>query len=385
MQEKILVLDFGSQYSHLIVRRCREVKVYAEMMSCTTCISQLRAFDPCGVILSGGPSSVYDKGAPHVCKEFWAFAKQGEIPVLGICYGLQEMMHSLGGKVISSDSKEYGTADLLVKAQGSDIFDPLFQEIISNPTRVWMSHGDCVKTPAPGFEAIAVTANAEFAAVSFPERLLWGLQFHPEVTHTEGGLTIFHNFCVKICGAPGNWTMERFVHKEVSIIKEKVGDGHVLGALSGGVDSSVAAAMVHRAIGDKFHGFLVDTGLLRKREADYVLANLQRQGLRIDVINASDRFFSALDGVTDPEEKRKLIGGQFIEEFQSAARLMELPHDSFLLQGTLYPDVIESSSFKGPSHTIKTHHNVGGLPEKMNLKVLEPLRDLFKGECALSR
>lgn len=380
MAGNILVLDFGSQYSHLIVRRCREINVYGSMKSCFASVEQIFADNPNGIILSGGPSSVYEANAPHVCKSFWEYVQKNKIPLLGICYGMQEMMHALGGKIGITEKKEYGTADLLIKGHGRDQYDELFVGISSNPTKVWMSHGDCVKTPAPGFEAIALTVNAEYAAVSFPEHRMWGLQFHPEVTHTADGSLLLRNFCVDICGVQPNWTMNRFALAEVKEIHEKVGDNHVLGALSGGVDSTVAAALVYRAIGDRFHGFLIDTGMLRKSEASEVIEKLKSQGLRVDVVDAGERFLAKLKNVSDPEEKRKIIGQQFIEEFQNAAKTLSLPSNTFLLQGTLYPDVIESKSHRGPSHVIKTHHNVGGLPEKLNLRVIEPLRELFKDE-----
>eukprot|EP01068_Selenidium_serpulae_P003175 Selendium_serpulae@DN2924_c0_g1_i1.p1 len=378
--DKILVLDFGSQYTHLIVRRCREARVFAEVKCCTTSLECVQKYNPKGIILSGGPSSVFHPDAPHAPTGMWQYAKTNSIPILGICYGLQEMMHILGGKAQPGEKREYGMADLMVKMHGKLGSDPLFQGLKENPTRVWMSHSDCVSVPAPGFEAIAITANSEYAAVSFPERKLWGLQFHPEVTHTTEGATIIENFCVGICGAKATWDMEHFAAQEVQKIVAKVGDHPVVGALSGGVDSTVAAALVHKAVGDKFHGFMIDTGLLRKDEGQQAIASLKQQGLKVEIIDAQERFLTALKGVSDPEQKRKIIGNQFVEEFQNAAHAMNLPKDSFLLQGTLYTDVIESMSSRGPSHKIKTHHNVGGLPAAMKLTVLEPLRNLFKDE-----
>jgi len=326
---------------------------------------------------------VYDADAPHIRKDVWDYMQRSRIPVLGICYGLQEIIHQLGGEVVGSGKREYGYAELtVVKGNGSQ--DPLFCGLADKDLhRVWMSHGDKVKRVPSGFEPIAFTSNTEYAAVSSVSARMWGIQFHPEVTHTVAGCQIIRNFVIDICKATPSWNMDAFASTEIERLREMVGDRHVIGALSGGVDSTVAAALLHRAVRDHFHGFLIDTGLLRKGEAAETILRLQGHfpGMKIECRDASEAFFKALEGVTDPEAKRKAIGALFIAEFEMAAKKLDIPlENTLLLQGTLYPDVIESVSFKGPSHTIKTHHNVGGLPEKMNMQVLEPLRELFKDE-----
>ncbi|KAF2861255.1 GMP synthase [Piedraia hortae CBS 480.64] len=374
--DTLLVLDFGSQYTHLITRRLRELGVYSELYPCTVDPTTL-PFTPKGIILSGGPYSVYSPSAPHISPKTFTFG----IPILGICYGLQEIAWHHGQGVVAGAKKEYGHAELEVTTAGG-LFEGLGEKV-----DVWMSHGDKLSALPEGFEVIATTSSSPYAAIGRPDKGVWGIQFHPEVTHTACGVGLLRNFAVNICQAKQNWTMKRFVATEIARIRETVGEkGQVIGAVSGGVDSSVAARLMHEAIGKRFHAVLVDNGLLRKDEARSVKRTL-REGLGIDltVVDARERFLGRLKGVTDPERKRKIIGGLFIEVFDETAK--EIAERAggkgkieFLLQGTLYPDVIESISFKGPSETIKTHHNVGGLPEKMDLKLIEPLRELFKDE-----
>ena len=379
----ILVLDFGSQYSHLICRRLREIGAYSELRSCAITIDQIEHFKPTGIILSGGPSSVYASDAPHLSVELWDWIERNNVPLLGICYGLQEMVHALGGKVEKCNKREFGMAELhVIESTG------LFDEIPSST--VWMSHGDKVICLPKGFAPLASSGSTEFCAVADPARRFFGVQFHPEVSHTLHGALLFRNFC-KIANCPLDWNMHAFFTTELASLKEKIGsEVHVVGAVSGGVDSTVAAALLHRAIGKRFHPFMIDTGLLRKDEAAEVKQRLEKHldGMELTVIDESTRFFDALVGLKDPEEKRKVIGRLFIESFERAVVdvLGMDPKKCLLLQGTLYPDVIESSSHKGPSHTIKTHHNVGGLPERMQMRILEPLRMLFKDEVrALGR
>jgi len=380
--DRILVIDFGSQVSHLICRRVREANVYCEMRSCLLSASDVMSFAPTGVILSGGPHSVYDKEGPHLKSEVWNLLETRKVPVLGICYGLQEMCHTLGGKVEPGVKREFGHAELSVKDSA------LFKEIAKD-VAVWMSHGDKVTQLPPGFTAIASTSNCPYAAVENSQRLMWGVQFHPEVTHTPCGAQIIKNFVRDICGCKGAWTMADFAKRQAESILAKLGDKYCVGAVSGGVDSSVAASLVHNAVGSRFRPFLVDTGLLRKDEAKLVKARLEKHvpGMKLKVIDASQKFYAALSGVTEPEQKRKIIGRLFIECFEQAVKEMELPHEKcMLLQGTLYPDVIESTSFRGPSTVIKSHHNVGGLPAHMKMELLEPMRLLFKDEVrALGR
>eukprot|EP01066_Platyproteum_vivax_P003152 Platyproteum_vivax@DN14043_c0_g1_i1.p1 len=377
-ESRILVLDFGSQYSHIIVRRCRSLKIYTELKRCDTPISEIKSFNPGGIILSGGPYSVFEKEAPHVCPEFWKHTKDEGIRVLGICYGLQEMCYALGGEVGSALKREYGSAELKVRDSNS----PLLQGVTA-ASEVWMSHGDKVLALPKGFKPIGTTSSSEFCVVANEQDGLYGLQFHPEVSHTKEGMTILKNFCHGICKLPGNWSMKSFFEHEMVKLRHDVGNRHVIGAMSGGVDSTVAAALVHQAIGDKFIGIMIDTGMLRQNEGVEVIKTLNKlfPALRVDVHDCSDHFLAELAGVTDPEEKRKIIGRCFIECFEKIAKDASLPlEESLLLQGTLYPDIIESVSFKGPSVTIKSHHNVGGLPAAMKLTVLEPLRELFKDE-----
>lgn len=386
--DTILVLDFGSQYSHLITRRLRELNVYSEMLPCTQKLAELD-FKPKGVILSGGPYSVYWKDAPHVDPAVWELG----VPILGICYGLQEIAWTHDNtNVLAGEKREYGHAYLKVERHsgGSPHVDMLFADLEDN-MEVWMSHGDKLSHIPEGFVTVATTSNAPFAGMAHKEKKLYGIQFHPEVTHTPQGKTLLKNFAVDICEARTDWTMGKFVDQEIARIRALVGPtGQVIGAVSGGVDSTVAAKLMQEAIGDRFHAVLVDNGVLRLNEAQIVHETLTKGlGINLTVIDASDLFLSRLAGIKDdPEKKRKVIGNTFIEIFQKEAkRIAAEAHNSanageieWLLQGTLYPDVIESISFKGPSATIKTHHNVGGLPADMKLKLIEPLRELFKDE-----
>ena len=368
-----LVLDFGSQYSHLITRRLRELNVYSEMLPCTQKLSKL-SWRPKGVILSGGPYSVYEKDAPHMDP---AFLELG-VPILGICYGLQEIAWNFGKNVLAGEKREYGHAEVKTQAEDGKT-SPLFDNIVGATLTVWMSHGDKLSHLPSEFMTIASTPNAPFAGIAHHTLPYYGIQFHPEVTHTLQGTTILSNF-VNICGARRNWTMTEFVGQEIIRIKALVGDkGQVIGAVSGGVDSTVAAKLMHTAIGDRFHAVLVDNGVLRQDEAATVHQTLtQHLGINLHVVDASDRFVSALSGISDPEKKRKIIGNLFITVFQETALSIAKAAENtpsagnieWLLQGTLYPDVIESISFRGPSETIKTHHNVGGLPATMKLKLI---------------
>ncbi|EME27302.1 GMP synthase (glutamine-hydrolyzing) [Galdieria sulphuraria] len=365
--ETVLILDFGSQYSHSIARRLRECKVHSIVLPFDRSLEEIKSIQPKGIILSGGPGSVYEHSAPHTWKQIFELG----IPILGICYGLQEIAYQLGGQVARGTKYEYGHAMLTVIEQSD-----LFRDVPSTFT-VWMSHGDLVTELPPSTVPIAKTDNCSFAAI-YMKPYLYGLQFHPEVTHTEFGLQILRNFVVHICHCRCDWTMEDFSENAIASIRQRVGSAKVIGAVSGGVDSTVAAVLTSRAIGNQFEAVLVDNGLLRKDEASQVIHRLRDTcGVQLRYVDAASRFLQLLQGVVDPEEKRKVIGKTFVEVFEKEAKSSDA---SFLLQGTLYPDVIESSSHLGPSVTIKTHHNVGGLPEKMNLKLLEPLRDLFKDE-----
>ena len=376
--QSIVILDFGSQYTQLIARRIRELNVFSAVLPCTASIAEIEAYSPIGIILSGGPCSVYDADAPDADPAILALG----LPVLGICYGLHFIVHQLGGKVRSADSREYGHAEVAIEDGETPLFAGLPAKI-----QVWMSHGDeALELPA-GFHRTAVTSNA-LAGIANEDRKIWAVQFHPEVHHTPMGPQLLRNFVFGICGAKGDWTAAHFIESTVASIREKVGSGHVLCALSGGVDSSVAAVLVHRAIGDQLTCVFVNNGVLRKNEFTQVTKNLRdKLGLNLVPVDASERFLAKLAGVIDPETKRKSIGREFIAVFDDeASRIAEQISTSgaggveWLVQGTLYPDVIESSSVRGPSQTIKSHHNVGGLPEHMKMKLIEPLRDLFKDE-----
>jgi GMP synthase (glutamine-hydrolysing) len=374
----VVVLDFGGQYTQLIARRIREQKVFSAILPCTTSIDEIRRYEPTGVILSGGPNSVYAADAP-VCDP--AVLSAG-MPVLGICYGMQWITHTLGGHVERAGRREYGRAKLNFDNSGEH-GSPLFKNI-PHGSNVWNSHGDHVRALAPGFRCTAMTENA-VGAIEDAARRIYAVEFHPEVNHTAHGTEILRNFLFEVCKAEPKWNGAAFVEETVDAIRKKVGVKRAICGLSGGVDSTVAAVLVHKAIGDRLTNIFVNTGLLRKNEFEDTLA-MYRDRLRLHVIgvDATDRFLSQLKGTADPEKKRKIIGREFIAVFDEAARNLQAGEAhgeiSFLVQGTLYPDVIESVSVKGPSATIKTHHNVGGLPENMPFALIEPLRDLFKDE-----
>ena len=372
----VVILDFGSQYTQLIARRIREFNVFSVVLPCTVPLDQVRALKPVGVILSGGPCSVYDADSPAADPALLALG----VPVLGICYGLQFIAHHLGGRVESAASREYGHAQVNIVRE-----TPLFAGL-PGTLDVWMSHGDHAAVLPAGFSLIAETANA-VAGIADEARRIWAVQFHPEVAHTRHGMELLRNFVLGICGATADWTPEHFIQSTVERIRAQVGDGHAICGLSGGVDSSVAAVLVARAIGDRLTCIFVNNGVLRKDEFAKVQHTMRTQlGLNVVAVDSSERFLAKLAGVTDPETKRKVIGNEFIAVFDDeAARIVreemsEGAEVAWLVQGTLYPDVIESSSVKGPSQTIKSHHNVGGLPADMKLKLIEPLRDLFKDE-----
>jgi GMP synthase (glutamine-hydrolysing) len=369
--QTIIVLDFGSQYTQLIARRLRELSVYCEILPFNTPAAVIAARRPVGVILSGGPKSVSESGAPFCDPALFEVG----VPVLGICYGMQLMTATLGGQVAPAPQREYGHA----LVQVSDVVAaPLFRAI-PGELRVWASHGDLVAAVPPGFAVIATSANAPVAAMEDRSRSLSALLFHPEVAHTEHGLAILRNFAYEVCGCTGDWTMASFIEEATARIRAIVGDGRVVCGLSGGVDSTVAALLVHRAIGDRLTCIFVDNGLLRLNEAAQVRERFTtKMRLPLDCVDAADLFVDRLAGVIDPERKRKIIGQTFIEVFETRAR--ELGGFDFLAQGTLYPDVIESVSIVGPSAAIKSHHNVGGLPEHMRFALVEPLRELFKDE-----
>ncbi len=369
--EKILILDFGSQYTQLIARRVRELNVYCEIHPCNVDLDKIRRFRARGIILSGGPSCIYDPDAPPLPP----LILESGVPVLGICYGLQATIHALGGKVERADHREYGSADIEI-LKNTDLFSGF---ALHENLPVWMSHGDRVENLPADFEILAASKNSPVAAVKNSAGTIFGVQFHPEVVHTPRGADILSNFVHGICGCGRNWTMAGFIETTVAEIRRRVGDSKVILGLSGGVDSSVTAILIHQAIGDKLTPIFVNNGLLRKNEAEQVLAMYRdRLSLKVQYVDASKQFLDALREVADPEEKRKIIGRNFIEVFVAEAD--KLKDVDFLAQGTLYPDVIESVSFKGPSATIKSHHNVGGLPEKLDLKLVEPLRELFKDE-----
>jgi GMP synthase (glutamine-hydrolysing) len=372
----IVILDFGSQYTQLIARRIREFNVFSVVLPCTAPLEQVRALAPLGLILSGGPCSVYDADAPAADPALLAMG----VPVLGICYGLHFIVHHLGGRIEPAPAREYGHAEVEIMAE-----TPLFRGL-PRTLDVWMSHGDEAKGLPAGFTQTAQTANA-LAGIADEARRIWAVQFHPEVAHTRQGIELLRNFVLDICGAKANWTPEHFIQTTVERVRAQVGDGEAICGLSGGVDSSVAAVLVARAIGDRLTCIFVNNGVLRKAEFSKVQAAMRdKLGLKVVAVDASERFLKKLAGVTDPEQKRKAIGGEFIAVFDDEAKkIFEAGKHggaevAWLVQGTLYPDVIESSSVKGPSQTIKSHHNVGGLPAEMKLKLIEPLRDLFKDE-----
>ena len=375
--QTILVLDFGSQYTQLIARRLRELSVYSEIVPFNTPVEKLRERNPVGIILSGGPKSVSEEGAPKCDATLFDL----HTPVLGICYGMQLMTDMLGGEVRRSGHREFGHAFVRVSGNGSPEHSKapaLFKEV---PTelRVWASHGDDVSAVPPGFQIAATSATAPIAAMEAPDRQLYALLFHPEVAHTDYGTEILRNFAYRVCGCVGDWTIASFIEEATERIRQQVGSGKVVCGLSGGVDSTVAAMLIHRAIGDRLTCIFVDNGLLRYDEANQIQKRFREKlHLPLDFVDASDLFLERLAGVTDPEQKRKIIGATFIDVFEK--RASELGDFGFLGQGTLYPDVIESASVHGPAVVIKSHHNVGGLPERMRFALVEPLRDLFKDE-----
>ena len=368
-QEKVIVIDFGGQYNQLVARRVRECNVYCEIYSYRTDIEQIKAMNPKGIILTGGPNSCYEPDSPTYTKELFELG----IPVLGLCYGAQLMMHVLGGKVEKAPVREYGKTEVMV-----DTTSPLFGNVA--PTTIcWMSHFDYISKPAPGFNIVAHTADCPVAAAENREKNLYAIQFHPEVLHTEEGSKMLHNFVRGVCGCAGTWRMDSFVESTIKDIREKVGDGKVLLALSGGVDSSVAAGLLSRAIGKQLTCVFVDHGLLRKNEGDEVESVFGPNGqfdLNFIRVNAQERYYNKLAGVTEPEQKRKIIGEEFIRVFEEEAK--KIGAVDYLVQGTIYPDVVESGT--ATASTIKSHHNVGGLPKDMKFQLIEPLRELFKDE-----
>ncbi len=368
--EAVAILDFGSQYAQLIARRVRENRIYCELIPWDSPYERVEHLDPRGFILSGGPASVYDEGAPTLPE----YVLASGLPVLGICYGMQLLAHVLGGRVAPAGEREYGPAHLNVLRPTS----PLFANLPFS-MKVWMSHGDRVEKLPPGFVTLASTANSPIAAMGDEERKLYGLQFHPEVVHTPHGGELIRNFLYNICGLKGTWTPASFIEEAVAEIRKQVGDGRIICALSGGVDSTVTATLVRQAVGDRLTCIFVDHGLLRRGEAERALTHFHRLGLKVVFVDARERFLRRLQGVIDPEEKRRIIGEEFVRVFEEEAA--KLGHFDFLAQGTLYPDVIESAGTASRATArIKTHHNVGGLPADMRFKLIEPLRYLFKDE-----
>jgi GMP synthase (glutamine-hydrolysing) len=370
---KIAIIDFGSQYTQLIARKIREEGIYSEILSPNVSSNYILQPEVKGIVLSGGPSSVFEKSAPKCAEEIIYSGK----PILGICYGMQLMAHMLGGKVIRAEKREYGLTRIkITKARG---FFHDFQQ--GSELNVWMSHWDQVIELPDGFEVLASSENTEIAAMANHTKNLYAVQFHPEVHHTERGRDIIRNFIFKICGASATWSLSSFLEQTIREIKEKVGNSGVICALSGGVDSTVTAVLVHRAVGENLKCIFVNNGLLRENEAEDVL-RIYKEDLKLPVIyvDATKNFLNKLKGVVHPEKKRKIIGNEFIRVFENTVKRDNLKNINFLAQGTLYPDVIESVSFKGPSKKIKTHHNVGGLPKRLKFKLIEPLRELFKDE-----
>ncbi|MFO0679396.1 MAG: glutamine-hydrolyzing GMP synthase [Polyangiaceae bacterium] len=371
-RDLVLILDFGSQYTQLIARRIRELKVYCEIHPCTLGLDAVKAMNPKAIVLSGGPASVYGEGAPTIDKALFDMG----VPVFGICYGMQLVAHLLGGRVERAEAREYGAAKVVVgRAEG------MFARFTAKESiDVWMSHGDRIAAVPPGFEALGESGNTAFCAVGDAKRKIYGVQFHPEVVHTPRGKDLLASFVFDVAGLAPTWTASSFTEDAIAAVRAKVGEkDHVICGLSGGVDSSVAAVLCHRALGDRLTCIFVDNGLLRTGEAEQVEKTF-RDAYRMNlvVVDARERFLGELAGVSDPEKKRKIIGRIFIEVFEEEAK--KVSGAKHLVQGTLYPDVIESTSFKGPSAVIKSHHNVGGLPERMNLSLVEPLRELFKDE-----
>ena len=371
-RELVIVIDFGGQYNQLVARRVRECNVYCEIYSYKTDIGKIKEMNPMGIILTGGPNSCYEADSQTCSRELFELG----IPVLGLCYGAQLMMHVLGGKVARADVREYGKTEVIIDKMDSKVFE----EVVS-PTICWMSHFDSISKAAPGFEITAHTADCPVAAAEREAKKLYAIQYHPEVLHTVEGTKMLSNFVHGVCGCAGDWRMDSFVEESIRSIREKVGDGKVLCALSGGVDSSVAAVMLSKAIGSQLTCVFVDHGLLRKKEGDEVEAVFGPEGsydLNFVRVNAQERFYGKLAGVTEPEEKRKIIGEEFIRVFEEEAK--KIGAVDFLVQGTIYPDVVESG-LGGESAVIKSHHNVGGLPDYVDFKeIIEPLRDLFKDE-----
>ncbi len=368
MHSSIAILDFGSQVAQLIARRVREAHVYCELFPWDADPAVIQSIRPHGYILSGGPASVYAQGAPHLP----AFVLEGGLPVLGICYGMQVLTHALGGRVEPAVEREYGAATVVPAG-----INPILP---AEPFKAWMSHGDRIAELPPGFTTLAVSGNSPYAAMGDPGRGTYGLQFHPEVNHTSGGGEILRRFVCEICGCIPDWTPASIIEDSISAIRSQVGNGRLLAAVSGGVDSSVAAALAHKALGSQLSAVFVDTGLLRSGEVEQVDRSLREKlGMHLTTVDAADEFFSALQGVTDPEEKRRIVGNKFIQVFEREAK--KIRGVKFLLQGTIYPDVVESAApERNKAARIKTHHNVGGLPARMELTLVEPLRYLFKDE-----